>query len=148
MATLSVVMIVKDEAANLRRCLPRLATVADEIVILDSGSTDGSEAVAAQYGARWFVNTDWQGYGVQRQRAQALATGDWIFALDADESPDDALLAALARIKDETPGDTVYGVRRLDVLFGRFIDHPLWRGKPYWRLYPRRFKLKNRGGQE
>ena len=141
MATLSVVMIVKDEAANLRRCLPRLATVADEIVILDSGSTDGSEAVAAQYGARWFVNTDWQGYGVQRQRAQALATGDWIFALDADESPDDALLAALARIKDETPGDTVYGVRRLDVLFGRFIDHPLWRGKPYWRLYPRRFQF-------
>ena len=141
MATLSVVMMVKDEAANLRRCLPRLASVADEIVILDSGSTDESETVATQYGARWFVNTDWQGYGVQRQRAQALATGDWIFALDADESPDDALLAALARIKDETPGDTVYGMRRLDVLFGRFIDHPLWRGKPYWRLYPRRFQF-------
>ena len=80
MATLSVVMMVKDEAVNLRRCLPRLASVADEIVILDSGSTDESETVAAQYGARWFVNTDWQGYGVQRQRAQALATGDWIFA--------------------------------------------------------------------
>ncbi len=141
MARLSVVMIVKNEAANLRRCLPRLATVADEIVILDSGSTDESAAVAAEHGARWFVDTDWQGYGVQRQRAQALATGEWIFAIDADESPDDALLAALARIKDETPGDTVFGVRRLDVLFGRFIDHPRWRNKPFWRIYPRRFQF-------
>ena len=69
MATLSVVMMVKDEAANLRRCLPRLASVADEIVILDSGSTDESETVAAQHGARWFANTDWQGYPVHRKRA-------------------------------------------------------------------------------
>ena len=139
MATLSVVLMVRNEAANLRRCLPRVARVADEIVILDSGSTDDSEAVANWFGARWFVNADWQGYGIQRQRAQALATGDWIFALDADEVPDDTLLAALARVKNEPPGDTVYGVRRLDLVFGRFIDHPRWRGKPYWRVYTRPF---------
>ena len=148
MATLSVVMIVKNEAANLRRCLPRLATVADEIVILDSGSTDESAAVAAEHGARWFVNSDWQGYGVQRQRAQVLATGEWIFALDADEVPDDTLLAALARIKDEAPGDTVYGARRLDMVFGRFIDHPRWRNKPFWRVYPRRFVFNDNAVHE
>ena len=148
MATLSVVLMVRNEAANLRRCLPRVARVADEIVILDSGSTDDSEAVANWFGARWFVNADWQGYGIQRQRAQALATGDWIFALDADEVPDDTLLAALARVKNEPPGDTVYGVRRLDLVFGRFIDHPRWRGKPYWRVYPRRFQFNSNAVHE
>ena len=114
MYRLSVVMITQNEADNLRRCLPLIATVADEIIILDSGSSDDSAAVAAQYGAQWHENHDWQGYGIQRQRAQALATGDWILALDADEAPDAALLAALADIKKEAPASTIYGIRRLD----------------------------------
>ncbi|MDO5090908.1 MAG: glycosyltransferase family 2 protein [Cardiobacteriaceae bacterium] len=139
MYRLSVVMIVKNEAHNLRRSLAAIAPVADEIVILDSGSSDGSESVAREHGANWHVNTDWQGFGIQRQRAQALATGDWILALDADETPDAALLAALEAIKNEAPGDTVYGIRRLDDAFGHLIDHPRWRIKAHWRLYPRRF---------
>jgi len=136
MATLSVVMIVKDEAANLRRCLPRLATVADEIVILDSGSTDGSEAVAAQYGARWFVNTDWQGYGVQRQRAQALASGDYVLMLDADEQPDAALKEAIRAVLQQPPApDRVYALRLRNIFCGttmhrRYRDHII-------RLYAR-----------
>lgn len=136
---LSVVMIVKNEADNLRRCLPALAALADEIVILDSGSTDDSEAVARGYGAKWHVDADWQGFGIQRQRAQALAGGDWILMLDADETPDAAMLDALARIKTQPPGNTVYGLRRLDTVFGEVIDHPRWRIKAHWRLYPRRF---------
>ena len=139
MYRLSVVMITKNEAANLRRCLPLVATVADEIIILDSGSQDDSAAVAAQYGAQWHENTDWQGYGIQRQRAQAFATGDWILALDADEAPDAALLAALADIKKTAPAGTIYGIRRLDNIFGEPIDHPRWRNKAHWRLYPRRY---------
>ena len=139
MYRLSVVMITKNEADNLRRCLPLVATVADEIIILDSGSSDDSAAVAAQYGAQWHENHDWQGYGIQRQRAQALATGDWILALDADEAPDAALLAALADIKKEAPASTIYGIRRLDNLFGQPIDHPRWRNKAHWRLYPRHY---------
>lgn len=139
MYRLSVVMITKNEAANLRRCLPLVATVADEIIILDSGSQDDSAAVAAQYGAQWHENTDWQGYGIQRQRAQAFATGDWILALDADEAPDAALLAALADIKKTAPAGTIYGIRRLDNIFGQPIDHPRWRNKAHWRLYPRHY---------
>ncbi|WP_218847860.1 glycosyltransferase, partial [Burkholderia mallei] len=59
--TLSVVMIVKNEANNLAISLPPLKDLADEIVILDSGSSDNSEQIAKQFGAKWHVNTDWQG---------------------------------------------------------------------------------------
>ena len=139
MYRLSVVMIVKNEAANLRRSLPAIAQVADEIVILDSGSTDDSEQIARAHGAHWHTNTDWQGYGIQRQRAQTFASGDWILALDADEVPDEALLQALATKKHEAPGNIVYGIRRIDYVFGHAIDSPRWRLKAHWRLYPARF---------
>ncbi|WP_238944034.1 glycosyltransferase family 2 protein [Allofranklinella schreckenbergeri] len=137
--TLSVVMIVKNEAANLRRLLPLVAPVADEIILLDSGSSDDGQAVAQQYGAQWHVASDWQGFGIQRQRAQALSRGDWILVLDGDESPDAALLEAIARVKTQAPGDTVYGIRRIDEVFGHLIDYPRRGIKAHWRLYPRRF---------
>ena len=77
---LSVVMIVKNEAKNLAITLPSLQGLADEIIVLDSGSTDNSRQLVEQYGGTWYVNTDWQGFGKQRQLAQSYATGDWIFA--------------------------------------------------------------------
>lgn len=132
-------MIVKNEAANLRRLLPLIAPVADEIILLDSGSTDDSQAVAQRYGAQWHVASDWQGFGIQRRRAQALATGDWILALDGDESPDPQLLQAIAQVRHEAPGNTVYGIRRIDEVFGHLIDYPRRGIKAHWRLYPRRF---------
>ena len=69
MYRLSVVMITQNEADNLRRCLPLIATVADEIIILDSGSSDDSAAVAAQYGAQWHKNHAWQGYGLRDRKS-------------------------------------------------------------------------------
>ena len=77
---LSVVMIVKNEAKNLAITLPSLQGLADEIIVLDSGSTDNSRQLVEQYGGKWYINTDWQGFGKQRQLAQSYATGDWIFA--------------------------------------------------------------------
>ena len=73
---LSVVMIVKNEADNLKVSLPAIADWVDEIIILDSGSTDDGQKIAQSHGAKWHVNTDWQGFGRQRQLAQAYATGD------------------------------------------------------------------------
>lgn len=136
---LSVVMIVKNEAHNLAISLPRLTDLADEIVILDSGSTDDSQKVAERFGAKWYVNTDWQGFGRQRQIAQTYATGDWILALDADEELTDTLKASILEVKKTKPCDVVYGLKRLDFIFGKQIDNRFWGLKSYWRLYPARF---------
>lgn len=81
---LSVVMIAKNAADLLPDCLASVAW-ADEIVVLDSGSTDDTVDVARAAGAKVFTDTDWQGYGIQRQRAQGYATGDYVLMLDTDE---------------------------------------------------------------
>ncbi len=136
---LSVVMIVKNEAKNLAISLPALDGLADEIIILDSGSTDNSREIAEQYRAKWHVNTDWQGFGKQRQLAQSYATGEWILALDADEEITDELKQSILAVIKNLPNDTVYGIKRLDFIVGKQIDNPYWGVKPYWRLFPKKF---------
>lgn len=136
---LSVVMIVKNEADNLRQSLPAVADWVDEIIILDSGSADDSQAVAEQYGAQWFVNTEWPGFGRQRQIAQSYANGDWILAVDADEIITAELRESIEEVikTPSTEQSVVYGIRRIDCIFGHPIDYPLWRNKAHWRLYSR-----------
>lgn len=80
---LSVIIIAKNEAATIRRCLDAIRW-ADEIIVLDSGSEDATVAIAREYTPHVF-QTDWQGFGVQKQRALDKASGDWILNLDADE---------------------------------------------------------------
>ena len=86
---LSVVIIAKNEARNIRRCLDSVRW-ADELILLDSGSTDDTIAIAKEF-TNLVFSTDWQGYGVQKQRALEKATGDWVLNLDADESVDERL---------------------------------------------------------
>ena len=82
--TLSVIIITKNEADNIARCLESVR-FADEIVVLDSGSTDTTLEIAKRYTKHVYQSTDWQGYGIQKQRALAHAGGDWVLNLDADE---------------------------------------------------------------
>lgn len=81
---LSVIIITKNEEANIRRCLESVH-FADEIIVLDSGSTDNTLTIAREYTDKVF-STDWQGYGIQKDRALQKAQGDWVLNLDADES--------------------------------------------------------------
>lgn len=134
--SLSVVMIVKNEERNLATSLPKLAGLADEIIILDSGSTDNSQQIARQFGAKWYVNTDWQGFGKQRQLAQSYAKGDWILALDADEEIMDDLKSSILSIKHTKPGTIIYGIKLIDCVFGHEIDSRYWALKSHHRLYP------------
>lgn len=136
---LSVVMIVKNESKNLAISLPPLQDLADEIIILDSGSTDNGRDIAESYGAKWLVHTDWQGFGRQRQIAQSHATGDWILALDADEEITPDLKRSILAVTKTKPDNTVYGLKRLDFIFGHQIDNPYWGVKAYWRLFPKTF---------
>ncbi|HEY0720726.1 MAG TPA: glycosyltransferase family 2 protein, partial [Gammaproteobacteria bacterium] len=125
MATLSVVMIVKNEASNLAACLDSVQW-ADEIVIVDSGSSDNTVEIAQRYTSKVFVESDWQGYGIQRQRAQRYATGDWVLMLDADERVTPELRASIEQVLKRDDRNAVYAVPRLSWCFGRFIRHGGW----------------------
>ncbi|MBI2785805.1 MAG: glycosyltransferase family 2 protein [Legionella longbeachae] len=81
---LSVIIITKNEERNIRRCLNSVK-FADEIIVLDSGSTDETIAFAKEY-TDYVFSTDWPGYGAQKQRALLKAQHDWVLNLDADES--------------------------------------------------------------
>ncbi len=90
---LSVIIITKNEAENMERCLKSVQW-ADEIIVVDSGSTDDTVAIASQYTSNIF-STDWQGYGVQKQRALSMAKGHWVLNVDADEVISSALKKAI-----------------------------------------------------
>jgi len=81
---LSVIIITKNEAANIAACL-KSVSFADEFIVVDSGSTDGTVELAQALGARVEVTADWPGFGPQKNRALDLATGDWVLSIDADE---------------------------------------------------------------
>ena len=91
-------MICKNESKHLKACLETVHDIVDEIIVLDSGSTDNTRQIAESYGAKWHVNTDWQGFGKQRQLAQAYATGDYVLVLDADERLDQPLRQAITDV--------------------------------------------------
>lgn len=133
---LSAVLIVRDEAANIDDCLASVAW-ADEIVVLDSGSRDDTVERARKRGARVEVDTDWPGYGIQRQRAQTLATGDWILMIDADERVTPGLAGEIRAALARNDRDRAYALPRLSWCFGRYIRHGGWYPDYIVRLYPR-----------
>lgn len=140
---LSVVMMVKNEAKNLAISLPALSGWIDELIVLDSGSTDASQQLVEVAGGQWYLNTDWQGFGKQRQIAQSYATGDWILALDADEEITEALKNSILNAIQHQPENTVYGIKRIDCIFGHEIDNEYWSIKAHWRLYPKSFQYND-----
>jgi len=134
MPSISAVLIVKNEAKKLSDCLKSLAWT-DEIIVLDSGSSDNTLAIAKEFSAKVFINTDWQGFGVQRERAASFASGDWIFMIDADERVTPELQQSILTAVQQPPA--IWFVNRLCWCFGRFIKHSGMH--PDWvpRLYPR-----------
>ncbi len=134
---LSVVMIVRNEAAVIRRALDSVAW-ADEIVVLDSGSTDDTVAICRQYTEHVF-ETDWPGFGPQKNRALSRARGDWVLSLDADEWLSDALTAQIRALLAQ-PDDTLangYTLPRLSSYCGRYLRHSGWWPDEVLRLFRR-----------
>ena len=135
-ARLSVVMIAKNAADVLVDCLASVAW-ADEIILLDSGSNDDTVALAQAAGAKVFHTADWQGYGVQRQRAQQYATGDYILMIDTDERVTPELANAIQQVLANPQPDTVYSIARRNLFLGRFMRHSGWYPDRVTRLYAR-----------
>ncbi|WP_330984703.1 MULTISPECIES: glycosyltransferase family 2 protein [Enterobacterales] len=133
---LSVVMIAKNAAELLPECLASVRW-ADEIIVLDSGSSDNTVELARSLGAQVHVNSDWQGYGIQRQRAQALATGDYVLMIDTDERVTPELEQSLRQVLTAPQAGAVYSIARRNYFLGRFMRHSGWYPDRVLRLYER-----------
>ncbi|MGK0705694.1 glycosyltransferase family 2 protein [Yokenella regensburgei] len=133
---LSVVMIAKNSADLLPECLDSVQW-ADEIILLDSGSSDDTVALAQSRGVKVFEDRDWQGYGIQRQRAQAYATGDYVLMIDTDERVTPELKTSLQQTLAAPQPGAVYSIARRNYFLGRFMRHSGWYPDRVLRLYER-----------
>ncbi|WP_070968101.1 glycosyltransferase family 2 protein [Vibrio sonorensis] len=141
--TIAVALIVKNEAQHLKACLETVHDWVDEIVILDSGSTDNTEQVARTFTDKFFVNDNWPGFGPQRRLAQSYVESDYVFWLDADERVTPELkTSVLAAVTTNEP-TTVYQTARLSWVFGRYIRHCGWYPDRVLRLYPTKLTQYN-----
>ncbi len=134
-ATLSVAIVTLNEEANLLRTLASVAW-ADEIVIVDSGSTDDTRAIAQSYGAR-FITEPWRGFAAQKNFALSLCTSEWLLSLDADEAVTPELAASLQETIAASPSHTAYAVRRRNFFLGRWMRHGGYYPDAKLRLFPR-----------
>ena len=134
-ALLSAVLITRNAADQLEPCLSSLA-FCDEIVVVDSGSSDRTCEIAREFGAR-LVEKEWLGFGRQKQYAVDQADHDWVLCIDADERVSPQLAASIARAM-EGPVATVYRMPRRNRFLGRWLRHG--EGYPDWsaRLFDRR----------
>ena len=133
--TLSVIIITKNEARHIAACLDSVS-FADEIIVLDSGSTDATCDIARAKGAKVSVTHDWPGFGPQKNRALDLATGDWVLSVDADERVPPALAESIRQVIAQSENDA-YLVARLSSFGGRWIRHSGWWPDHVLRLFRR-----------
>ncbi|MGB3644013.1 MAG: glycosyltransferase family 2 protein [Mesorhizobium sp.] len=120
--SLSVILITRNEEANIGPCLESVA-FADEIIVVDSGSTDSTVEIAQEHGARTVTTADWPGFGAQKQRALDLATCDWVLSIDADERVTPELGAAIRKAIAGSSSFDAYEFSRRNWYCGRFLDH-------------------------
>ncbi|MBQ0160925.1 MAG: glycosyltransferase family 2 protein [Bacteroidales bacterium] len=126
MNRLSAVIITHNEERNIARCIESLQGIADEIVVVDSGSTDQTEAICQHYGVR-FAYHAWEDYSAQKNYAETLVSFPWILSIDADEALDDSLRHSINSFFGSNPStNTVCRVRRLNNFGGRWIKHGGW----------------------
>jgi len=133
--TLSVVLITLNEAANLPRTLKSVEW-AQEIVVVDSGSTDGTVEAAQKAGARVFEEP-WKGFAGQKNSAIAHATGDWVLSLDADEEVSAELAREIEELLKGEPALSAYRIPRLNHFLGRALRHGGYWPDPKLRLFRR-----------
>ena len=136
MNRLTVCIVAQNEEKNLPRVLRSVDGVADEIVVVDGGSTDRTQEIARQAGAR-VVERPFTDHADQKNYAASLAAHDWIFLLDADEELSDELKESVEKWKAREPEFFVYEMARLTWYLGAWIHHSRW--YPDWqrRIYRR-----------
>jgi len=147
---ISVCLITLNEERNLPRCFKSVAPLADEIVVIDSGSTDATVKIARQSGAR-VIQQNWLGYVGQKNFALSQAAHPWVLSIDADEEISPALAAAITRVKNDPAAESSnapngYQVSRLAYYRGQWIRHGDWYPDRLVRLF-RREEARFTGGR-
>ena len=137
MPQFSTLIIVRDARDTIGRVVAAAQRVSAEVVVIDSGSADGTQAIAEGAGAR-VVAQAWLGYGPQKNYGATLCRHDWVLSLDADEVPDATMQEALrAFAKTDVAPTQVHGLLRVTDYCGRWVRHGAWRDDVVWRLYHR-----------
>lgn len=131
---LSVIIITKNEAQHIARCLESVK-FADEIIVLDSGSSDNTVELCKTYTDKVFI-TDWPGFGIQKQRALDKASGDWVLSIDADEQVNSQLRAEILQAMQNNNADG-FEIPRLSSYCGREMKHGGWWPDYVLRLFKR-----------
>lgn len=136
---LSVCIITLNEEANIGRTLKSIQGLADEIVVVDSGSTDSTVSIAQSYGAKVFVEA-WKGFALQKNSSLDKATCEWILSIDADEEVSCELAASIAAVlksEDAKPEFDAYTMNRRNLYLGKWIKHSGYYPDPKMRLVRR-----------
>ena len=137
MNQLTAVIITFNEERNIARCLQSIHTIADEVVVVDSLSTDRTQEICEQFGVR-FVSHPWEGYAMQKNYAHTLASHDLILSMDADEALSEELIASIAEVKKQDVEHKVFSMNRLMNYCGTWIHHGGWYPETKIRIFDRR----------
>ena len=135
MPTLSAILICKNEAANIEACLQSVS-FCDEIVVVDSGSIDGTQHIARRFTEKVFEQS-WLGFGPQKNVALDHATGDWVFSIDCDERVTPMLRDAVLQAVKQDGSHAAFAVTRCNTFLGRTIRFGDWRNDAPVRLFRR-----------
>jgi glycosyltransferase involved in cell wall biosynthesis len=134
MNKISIIVITKNESHDIRGCLESISW-ADEIIVLDSGSTDETRNIALEFTKQVYVEENWQGFGIQKNRALAYATKDWVLSLDADERITRELRTEIEKVITEPHCNTAFRIPRSSNYCGKFIKHSGWTPDYVVRLF-------------
>jgi glycosyltransferase involved in cell wall biosynthesis len=132
---ISTIIITLNEERNIERCLMSVMEVSDEVIVIDSGSTDQTEHICKRYGVR-FIPTTWKGYSATKNQGIELASFDYILSIDADECLDSTLVREINELKKHGASG-IYRMNRLTNYCGHWVHHSGW--NPDWkiRLFPK-----------
>ncbi len=131
---ISGVVITFNEEREIARCIETLLKVCDEIIVIDSFSTDQTQSICKSYGVRFFQE-NWKGYSKTKNLGIQHSKNDWILSLDADESLDDEAIKSIKAIKDNTTIDTVFSVKRKNFYENTWIKYCGWYPDTKIRLF-------------
>lgn len=135
MPTLSIIIITKNEAHHIETCLQSIQW-ANEIIVVDSGSTDNTVELCKRYTEKVFI-TDWPGFGPQKNRALQYATSDWVLSIDADEHVGDELKKEILTILANPASYCAYAIPRISSYMGKKLRYGGWRNDYPIRLFQR-----------